>query len=117
MILRILIPLVVLLMLPAWGIDRLWWHRHVKGRKRWLVYTPLATLSLLLILTAANESYSMAADHWKGPLLSVTLTFLVPQALLALLLGLGQLANAAHRAFPMPSTSRLSSPPYSASPP
>ena len=93
MILRILIPLVVLLMLPAWGIDRLWWHRHVKGWKRWLVYTPSATLSLLLILTAANESYSMAADHWKGQLLSVTLTFLVPQALLALLLGLGQLAK------------------------
>lgn len=64
-----------------------------QGWKRWLVYTPSATLSLLLILTAANESYSMAADHWKGQLLSVTLTFLVPQALLALLLGLGQLAK------------------------
>ena len=83
MILRILIPLLVLLLLPAWGIDRLWWHRHTDGWKRWLVYVPSAILSLLLILTAANESYSMAADHWKGRLLSVTLAILVPQVLLA----------------------------------
>lgn len=89
MILRILIPLLVLLLLPAWGIDRLWWHRHTDGWKRWLVYVPSAILSLLLILTAANESYSMAADHWKGRLLSVTLAILVPQVLLALLLIVG----------------------------
>lgn len=93
MILRILIPLVLLLMLPAWGIDRLWHRRLAKGWKRWLVYAPSATLALLLILTAANESYSMAADRWKGQLLSATLVFLVPQTLLALLLSLARLAR------------------------
>lgn len=91
MILRIVLPLLVLLLLPSWGIDRLWWRSHFKHWRRCLVYIPSVILSLLLLVTAINESYSVAADHWKGRLLSFTLVILVPQLLLALSLGIGRL--------------------------
>lgn len=86
MLLRILLPLIVLLLLPAWGIDRLWLRRHVGKWGRRLFYAPNAVLLLLVIFSAAFESYSAAADHWKGLLLSIVILVVVSEVVAALLL-------------------------------
>ena len=98
MIARILIILVLLLTLPAWGIDRF----ILRGRwSKWRrIIFALPNLSLLLALTfsAVNESYTMTADAVKGFLLSATLCLAVPEALLALVLCVSRLWKEKSRA-------------------
>ena len=86
MLLRILLPLLILLLLPAWGTDRYLRSRSCRKLWRRLALVPPAVLSILLIATSINESYSSLADHWKGLLLSITLAWAIPAALIALFL-------------------------------
>lgn len=89
MILRILIPLTLLLLLPVWGIDRMLLSKSPRYR-RLLLWAPSVLLVLLLIATSVHESYSAAADSWKGRLLSVVIIVVVPEVLLALFLALSR---------------------------
>lgn len=93
MVLRILLPLILLLLLPAWGIDRMSLRRRLKKPWRQAFYAPNVLLILLLAATSINESYSAAADHWKGLLLSLVILVVVPETLLALLLGFSRLVG------------------------
>ncbi len=86
MILRILLPLLLFLLLPAWGIDRLCLYRKVRNLWRVLFYLPNAILALGFVLLAVNESYTAQADYWKGTLLTATLAVVVPETLLVLFL-------------------------------
>lgn len=93
MLLRILLPLLLLLWLPAWGIYRI--HlRHFLHGKRLLCLCfllPNALLSAGLLSMALNESYSSSAAHIKGALLTATLCLAVPETLTAIIMSLGLL--------------------------
>ncbi len=86
MILRILVPLALLLLLPVWGIDRISLRRRFGRQARVLFALPNIVLLLALAGMAINESYTAAADVWKGRLLSFALCLIVPEVLTALLL-------------------------------
>ncbi len=86
MLFRILPVLLVLLLLPAWGIDRMLLCHRFGWKGRLFFYAPFVTLGLLLLGTGLFESYSSEADRWKAGLLSVTLTFLIPEVFLSLFL-------------------------------
>lgn len=91
MILRILIPLFLLLSLPAWGIDRLSLRKHFGLKARMAFGLPNLLLMLWAVCLSVNESYTAAADYAKGLLLTLVLCIVVPECLLALFLGLGAL--------------------------
>ncbi len=92
MLLRILLPLLLLLSLPAWGIYRLSVRKCITNKRlAKLFFLPNAIIALLLICTCINESYSAVADHWKGLLLSVTILLIFPELLLILILGIARL--------------------------
>lgn len=93
MVFRILIPMLILLLLPTWGIDRMFLRHRVKRWKRVVLYAPNVVLAILFIFTGLFESYTAAADHWKASLLSVTLLFIVPEGFLAIFAGLGRLLS------------------------
>ncbi len=97
MLFRILPVLLVLLLLPAWGIDRLLLRRRFGWKWRGLYYVPFVVLALLLLATGLFESYSPSADQWKAGLLSAALTLLIPELILQLFL---LLALPLHRSFP-----------------
>lgn len=88
MLLRILLPLLFLLWLTAWGIFRLErpYFARLKSLVRRLFFLPHALLSAALLLLSVNESYDDTAASLKALLLSVFLCVIVPQALTALLL-------------------------------
>lgn len=91
MILRILFPLILLLALPAWGLDRMLLSRKTKRWKRLLFYAPNILLVIALIALSINESYTATADFLKGRILSLVILVVVPEVLLAVLLGLSRL--------------------------
>lgn len=95
MVFRILIPMLILLLLPAWGIDRMFLFPRPRGRKRTALrvalYMPSIVLAINFLFTGLFESYTAAADHWKASLLSVTLLFIVPEGFFAIFAGLGRL--------------------------
>lgn len=91
MILRILFPLILLLALPAWGLDRMLLSRKTKRWKRVLFYAPNILLVIALIALSINESYTATADFLKGRILSLVILVVVPEVLLAVLLGLSRL--------------------------
>ena len=66
MIARILILLIALLTLPAWGIDRLVFRNKWPRWARLLFALPHLLLLLALTFMAINESYTMTADAVKG---------------------------------------------------
>ena len=89
MIARILPLLALLLLLPAWAVDRRELRpRRVRGRVRWCLWLPVLVLLALLSATAFRESYTPQADLWKGRLLTLTLLSGVPLTVYALLLPL-----------------------------
>lgn len=83
MILRILPVLLLILLLPPLGIERLMLRE--KSWRKW-IYAPNLLLALLLIGASVKESYSMTADQLKAILLSTTLCVAVPEIILSLLL-------------------------------
>ncbi len=93
MIARILILLIALLTLPAWGIDRLVFRNKWPRWARLLFALPHLLLLLALTFMAINESYTMTADAVKGFLLSATLCLVVPETLTALLLLIGRIGK------------------------
>lgn len=93
MIARILILLIALLTLPAWGIDRLVFRNKWPRWVRLLFALPHLLLLLALTFMAINESYTMTADAVKGFLLSATLCLVVPETLTALLLLIGRIGK------------------------
>lgn len=96
MLTRILLPLLFLLWLPLWGIDRWWLRAHLSRKmRRGLSLLPLL-LSLLAIATAFHESYTAAADRWKGILIPLLLLVIVPTVLFAVGLLLGRLPARRH---------------------
>lgn len=86
MLLRILPVLLITLLLPVCGIDRMLLRPRWKRVWRTLVYLPNVLLSLALMAMAFNESYSSAADYWKGTLLTLTLCLSIPQVVMVVLL-------------------------------
>ena len=86
MLTRILIILIVLLLLPAWGIDRCWPKRRLRGKRRLIFYIVPLVLSLLMVLTAIDEQYTPEADRHKALLISAALLVIVPQVVLCLFL-------------------------------
>lgn len=86
MIRRILLILLILLLVPARGIDRMLLRTRWSKWARRLFYVPNIALALLLTYAGVFESYSMQADRWKGVLLAVALCVLVPETLLWLCL-------------------------------
>lgn len=84
MILRILFFLAILLLLPAWGIDRMCLRRYLKWPLRALLFSPNIILLAALASVATSESYSTDAMYWKGLLLTWTLCLAVPEAKIAL---------------------------------
>lgn len=86
MLFRIMIPLLILLLLPAFCIERISLRHRAKRRIRLLWYLPNIILAVTVMLTAIFESYTPAADRWKGTLLSIVLCLVVAETLCALLL-------------------------------
>lgn len=91
MLLRILLPLLLLLALPAWVIDRLALRKHFSSWICRCFYLPNVALALWLVAQAVNEDYSPEADYAKGLSLTLTLCLVVPELLLSAFLGLGAL--------------------------
>lgn len=96
MLLRILPFLLLLLILPVWGIDRLSLRRHLSKGWRRACYIPNALLAIAVVLTATFESYSPEADRWKGTLMTMVLCLVIPETFAALLLGLSALIRRFH---------------------
>lgn len=86
MLLRILLILLLTLLLPLYGIDRMLLRKRWSKWWRALFATPNIILSLALIGMAVNESYSASADYWKGTLLALTLCLSIPEMITVLLL-------------------------------
>lgn len=86
MITRILIILVLILLLPAWVVDFRFFRGKGLAWKRLCVWLPGLLLIAALAATSFNESYSAAADQWKGMLMAATLLVAVPGMVYALLL-------------------------------
>jgi len=86
MIRRILLILLILLLVPARGIDRMLLRSRWSPWARRLFYVPNIVLALLLVYAGVFETYSMQADRWKGLLLAASLCVLVPETLLWLCL-------------------------------
>lgn len=86
MIARILPILAVLLLLPAWAVDRRFLRPRIRRWLRILLWVPNVLLLAGLGFLAWNEAYTAAADLWKARLLAATLTLCVPEALFALFL-------------------------------
>ncbi|MBR2862834.1 MAG: metallophosphoesterase [Bacteroidaceae bacterium] len=86
MILRILFLLVILLLLPVWGIDRLILKNNWKLLPRLLFYLPNVVLLLSLVAVAINESYTLDAALVKGRLLTATLCLVIPETVVVLCL-------------------------------
>lgn len=97
MLLRILVPLLILLFLPPYVIDRLSVRHRPQRWLRWLLWLPPVAVALMLVWTAANEGYTLADDRWKGQLLSLAVLLIVPGVLSALTMGLGRAAAWAWR--------------------
>lgn len=87
--------MLILLLLPAWGIDRMFLFPLPRGRKRTalrvVLYVPNIVLSICFLFTGLFESYTAAADHWKASLLSVALLFVAPEVFFSLFAALGRL--------------------------
>lgn len=81
MLLRILLPLLLLLALPAWGIDMCVLRKRFGAWVRRCFYLPNVVVAVWLVALALNESYSPAADHAKGLALTVALCIIVPETL------------------------------------
>lgn len=97
MITRILPILLLLLLVPAFAIARVelrQLRQPLRRRLQWGAMLPALVLSIALCATAFHESYTPAADRWKGLLMTATLLVLVPQTLYALLLLLPARRNA-----------------------
>ena len=91
MLLRILLPLLLLLSLPAWGIDMCVLRKRFGAWVRRCFYLPNVAMAVWLVALAVNESYSPAADHAKGLALTVALCIIVPETLWALFALFGSL--------------------------
>lgn len=89
MILRILFLLVILLLLPVWGIDKMLLRERWRFPYRFLLYLPNIILLLLLIIVSVNEQYTLDAALLKGYLLTTTLCVAIPECIVAVLLLLG----------------------------
>ncbi len=89
MILRILFFLALLLLLPAWGIDRTVLKSRCNRTTRILFFLPNLLLLLGLTAMAANESYTPEAAYLKGLLLTLVMCLAIPETLAALLLAIG----------------------------
>lgn len=85
MLFRILIPLLLLLSLPAWGVERLTLSRRLKGWRRLAFYLPNIIVIIAVTITALTESYSASADRWKALLLTVTLCLCITETVTVLL--------------------------------
>ena len=70
MLTRILLLLIALLLLPAWGIDRCWPHRRLRGAKRLIFYIVPLVITLLMVFAAIGERYTPEADRQKALLIS-----------------------------------------------
>ena len=84
MILRILFLLIILLLLPVWGIDRLILKKSWKLLPRLLFCVPNLVLLLSLVVVAVNESYTLDAALLKGRLLTATLCLVIPETVIVL---------------------------------
>ena len=89
MLLRILVPLLILLFLSPYVIDRLSLRHRPQRWLRWLLWLPPVVVALMLVWTAVNEGYTLADDRWKGQLLSLAMLLIVPGVLSALTMGIG----------------------------
>ena len=85
MLFRILIPLLILLSLPAWGVEKLTLRGRLKGWRRFAFYLPNIIVILAVTITGLTESYSASADRWKALLLTVTFCMCIPETITALL--------------------------------
>lgn len=97
MLLRILLPLLIFLSLPAWGIDRLWLRRRLKHWRRLAFYAPNLILGVLAVFTGLFETYTPGADQWKGTLISLIMLLAIPEIILAVFLVVGKLIDYVHR--------------------
>ena len=97
MLLRILVPLLILLFLSPYVIDRLSLRHRPQRWLRWLLWLPPVVVALMLVWTAVNEGYTLADDRWKGQLLSLAMLLIVPGVLSALTMGIGYGAARAWR--------------------
>lgn len=86
MLTRILLLLIALLLLPAWGIDRCWPHRRLRGAKRLIFYIVPLVITLLMVFAAIGERYTPEADRQKALLISAALLAIAPQVVLCLFL-------------------------------
>lgn len=96
MILRILFFLAILLLLPAWGIDRTVLRNRCRRTVRFLFFLPNLLLLAGLTVMAVNENYTPEAAYLKGLLLTCVLCLAVPEALAALLLAVGRCFGLQH---------------------
>lgn len=85
MLFRILIPLLILLSLPIWSVDRLTLRGRLKGWRRIAFYLPNTAIIIAVVITGLTESYSASADRWKALLLTITFCICIPQTVTALL--------------------------------
>ena len=99
MILRILFLLIILLLLPIWGIDKMLLRNRWNFPYRFLLYLPNIILLLLLVIVAVNESYTLDAALIKGYILSATLCLAIPECMVAILLLLGFFLKRKKRAY------------------
>ncbi len=93
MLTRILPVLIILLTLPAFGIERLSLRHRFKSAWRYLFYLPNAVLLCALIYLAIGEEYTASADYWKGQIITLSLDVLVPETILVLVLLLARLVK------------------------
>ncbi len=87
MVLRILPFLILLLLVPAWCLDRAFFSRKLGRPGRAVFYAPNLLLLVALVAVAVHESYTLDAAALKGQLLAMTLCLVVPETITALLLG------------------------------
>lgn len=85
-LLRILPLLIVLLILPLWGIDKMLLAKRVKRKWRFLLYAP----NVFLLLSAASLGFLLDFSDSTVRLMALLLTLIlcigIPQAITALLL-------------------------------
>lgn len=97
MLLRIFPLLLILVILPLWGIDRCYLRNYFPRWGRALFALPNVILLAALAFMAFGESYSASADYWKGIFIGSTLCLVVPETAMALCMLPSGFLRARHR--------------------